>query len=83
ILQRLARGQQGLLAQRRARLQALSAQLRALDPEHTLARGYAVLRDARGRVVSQAGALAVGERVSIDLAQGRVRADVTEIESSR
>lgn len=83
LMQRLTRGQQAWLAERRARLLALSGQLRALDPEHTLARGYAVLRDARGRVVSQAGALAVGESVSIDLAQGRVRADVTDIESSR
>ncbi|OZI74465.1 exodeoxyribonuclease VII large subunit [Bordetella genomosp. 12] len=83
LTRRLVRGQQALLAERRARLQALAAQLRALDPENTLARGYAVLRDAQGQVVSQAAALAPGEGVTIDLAQGRVSADITRIESSR
>ncbi|AHV94011.1 exodeoxyribonuclease VII large subunit [Bordetella holmesii] len=83
LTQRLARGQQALLAERRARLLALAAQLRALDPENTLARGYAIVRDAQGQVISQAGALAVGAAVSIDLAHGRVGADITSIESSR
>ncbi|AZY49412.1 exodeoxyribonuclease VII large subunit [Bordetella avium] len=83
LAQRLLRGQQAGLAERGVRLQALAAQLRALDPEHTLARGYAVLRDAQGRVVSNASALAVGEGVRIDLAQGRVQADITDVQPRR
>ncbi|MFU1979082.1 exodeoxyribonuclease VII large subunit, partial [Bordetella avium] len=75
--------QQAGLAERGVRLQALAAQLRALDPEHTLARGYAVLRDAQGRVVSNASALVVGEGVRIDLAQGRVQADITDVQPRR
>ncbi|QIM72947.1 exodeoxyribonuclease VII large subunit [Bordetella trematum] len=78
LAQRLARAQKASLAQAQARVQAWSGHLRALDPEHTLARGYAVLRDEQGRVVSDAAQLAVGQPVSIDLARGRAGARVTE-----
>ncbi len=77
LAQRLARAQKASLAQAQARVQAWAGHLRALDPEHTLARGYAVLRDEQGRVVSDAAQLSVGQPVSVDLARGRAHASVT------
>lgn len=83
LAQRLGRAHQRLLADRQGRLQTLAAQLRALDPEHTLARGYAVLRDAEGRVVSDAALLSDGQAVSIDLAQGRADAEIKSVQAKR
>ena len=57
----------------------LAAQLRALDPQHTLARGYAIVRDAAGAIVTDAARLAARDRIEIAVARGRIGADVTDI----
>ncbi|CCN05305.1 exodeoxyribonuclease large subunit [Bordetella bronchiseptica Bbr77] len=62
-----------------ARLDTLAAQLRALDPQHTLARGYAIVRDAAGAIVTDAARLAARDRIEIAVARGRIGADVTDI----
>ncbi|WP_340541005.1 exodeoxyribonuclease VII large subunit [Nocardioides sp. GXZ039] len=53
------------------------ARARALSPLATLERGYAVLQDAEGHVVTSVAALSAGEHVSVRVTDGRVHADVT------
>lgn len=53
------------------------ARARALSPLATLQRGYAVLQDADGHVVTSVDGLAAKARVSVRVADGRVRATVT------
>lgn len=65
------------LAAAAAEIQRLHAQAVALSPAHTLERGYAVVRDRKRRVVTDAGALAVGDPFEILLARGRIGATVT------
>jgi exodeoxyribonuclease VII large subunit len=50
-----------------------------LNPVHTLARGYAVARDANGAVIVDAGALAAGQQVSVQFAHGAIDASVLAI----
>jgi exodeoxyribonuclease VII large subunit len=57
------------------------ARARALSPLATLRRGYAVLQDADGHVVTSAGSVAVGAQVSIRVADGRVLATATSSET--
>ncbi|ANN77360.1 exodeoxyribonuclease VII large subunit [Bordetella flabilis] len=68
-----------LLASRRARLEALTAHLRAFDPQHVLARGYAVVRDEQGRVIRDAGSLMAGQNLAVLFSRGD--ADVTVVTS--
>jgi exodeoxyribonuclease VII large subunit len=65
----------------RERMHVLHAhdRLRLLGPAATLERGYAIVQDAEGRVVTRAEAAAPGERVAIRLAQGRLGARVEEV----
>ena len=49
----------------------------ALSPLATLQRGYAVLQDADGHVVTSVGAVSVGAEVSVRVADGRVLATTT------
>ena len=75
----LARGRlalRGHLALRRARLGGLSGKLHALGPEPTLARGYAIVRDTRGRVVHSITQVAPGQRVSAQVHDGQIEAEV-------
>jgi exodeoxyribonuclease VII large subunit len=59
------------------RLTALGDLLESLSFRRVLDRGYAVVRDADGRAVTGAGALAAGDRVAIDFSDGQVGAEIT------
>jgi exodeoxyribonuclease VII large subunit len=57
-------------------LDAIQAQVRALDPTRVLARGWSITRDAGGRVVRSAAGVAVGDELVTTLADGEVRSTV-------
>lgn len=66
---------------RHDRLASLAAQLEALSPAATLARGFSITRDAQGRIVRSATSVRRGEAVSIELARGRIDAEVTSTDT--
>ena len=68
-----------LRLQARNRLAAAGAQLRALDPGNTLARGYAIARDAQGRILRDAASLQPGQALELRFARGGAQAEVTEV----
>ncbi len=53
------------------------ARARALSPLATLQRGYAVLQDAEGHVLTSIAGAPAGAQVSVRVADGRVHAEVT------
>jgi exodeoxyribonuclease VII large subunit len=57
------------------------ARVRALSPLATLRRGYAVLSDAHGTLVSSVDDVAPGQSVRIRVADGRIAAAVEDVES--
>jgi exodeoxyribonuclease VII large subunit len=73
---RLAQAGNALLARRAERLAGLAAHLQHLAPQAVLARGYSITRDEAGRILRDAAAVAAGDRVSVQLANGRLRATV-------
>ncbi|MFT4084342.1 MAG: exodeoxyribonuclease VII large subunit [Nocardioides sp.] len=56
------------------------ARARALSPYATLRRGYAVLQDADGHVLTTTHEVSPGARVSVRVADGRIHADVEQVE---
>lgn len=78
----LRQAQAWRLARSTQSVQALAGRLRALGPQQTLARGYAVVRDGQGRIVRDAAALQYGETLILNFDQGRADASVTRIEPS-
>jgi exodeoxyribonuclease VII large subunit len=73
---RLAGAMGARLERGRARLDALGATLDALSPLRVLDRGYAVARDARGRVLRRVAQFAPGTPFRLTLADGDVAARV-------
>jgi exodeoxyribonuclease VII large subunit len=55
------------------------ARARALSPLETLRRGYAVLQDSDGHVVTSVADVAAGDAVSVRVADGRIHATTTDI----
>lgn len=81
LAERLTAAAGRTLAARDERLEALAAQLAALSPSATLARGFSITRDAQGRIVRDAAQLEPGAAIGIELARGRVEAEVRACES--
>ena len=61
------------------RLGTLEARLGALDPSRALARGYALLTDARGALVAGTDAVRPGERLEARLADGSLALTVEAV----
>jgi len=70
------------LLESRGTLDRRTASLEALSPVAILNRGYALVFDAKGRLVKDAARLNAGDDLSARLARGRVRARVTATERS-
>ncbi len=67
-----------LLERPEATLARSASTLEALSPLKVLGRGYAIVRDGEGHVVSEATRLSVGDKIEAVLAEGTVRATVYE-----
>ena len=70
----------GLVGRDRLRLGALAAQLTQLSPLGVLERGYAIVFDAQGRVLKSAAAVSLGDPIQVQLARGRLEAEVKKKE---
>ncbi len=64
---------------RRAAVSSVSGKLNALSPLATLARGYAVARDARGHALGSVAAFAPGQAFALVLRDGQVGATANTV----
>jgi exodeoxyribonuclease VII large subunit len=75
--ERLRRAPVLAVERKRARLEQAAGRLRALSPTSTLERGYAIVRGDAG-IVRSAAAVAPGERIDVQVADGRFGARIDE-----
>jgi exodeoxyribonuclease VII large subunit len=73
----LSAGIRGSISGAQRRFELAGRTLHAVSPLATLDRGYAIVADAAGKVVQDAGSLTAGDRVETRLARGRFSATVT------
>ena len=69
-----------LLVGKIQRLERLQLQLDERSPLRVLQRGYAICTDAEGNVVSAVNQVAMGSQINVQLARGRLGAEVRGIE---
>jgi len=74
--------QQRMGADKTARLGAVQGQLRALSRSHTLARGYAIVRNGQGEILRQAASLTLGAQLDVTLSEGGITVGVQDIRPS-
>lgn len=79
LQQRLRHSLSHSLAQRKIVYEGLTSQLRQLNPEAILGRGYSIVRDEQNRIVSDAQQLHPGAAVSLIFARGKAIGRVEEI----
>ncbi len=76
---RLARAVERIEEGAAGRLEAAQGLLRTLSPERTVARGYAIIRRADGDVVAGVEGVRAGDRVEVQMRDGRIGARVEEV----
>jgi exodeoxyribonuclease VII large subunit len=72
-----------VLAAKSQFLEKLLVQLQERSPLRLLERGYAICYDAAGKVVKASDQVALGERIRVQLARGRLGAEVRDKEPGR
>lgn len=70
------------LGQRRHRLDGLAAQLELLNPQRTLERGYAILRDEKGQIVRSPAQLQARQNVNVRLAEGSAQVGIASVQAT-
>jgi len=78
LAQSLVKSVRAVQALRLVRVDNFEQHLILLDPKKVLARGYSMVRDASGGVVSDAGQLVIGAELRITFAKGWARTEVKE-----
>jgi exodeoxyribonuclease VII large subunit len=68
------------LRQRREALGALSAQLELLNPQRTLERGYAIVSNAKGKVLHSPGQIRPRDTIVVRLAEGSAEVGVASVQ---
>jgi len=83
LLRRLPAPVPRRLAAAQMALDAAAGRMRTLDPRHTLARGYAIVRDAHGGIVRDAARLEQGQPLALEFARGAADATVEAVRPDR
>lgn len=78
LAQRLVKAMHAAQVQLSGRADRAAQHLILLDPAKVLARGYSMVQDASGAVVSDAEKLAIGEELRITFAKGWARTEVKQ-----
>ena len=76
LAQRLHSAMQARLQRKVQHLDRLGAALEHLNPQATLRRGFAIVRDEHGHIVNAVDALQAGQTVTLDLADGQAAARI-------
>ncbi len=78
--ERLAEAAEDMHASRKNRLAMVAGILNSLSPLKTLARGYSYITNESGELVNAIGKVRMGEKISARVSNGRIIAEVTELE---
>lgn len=81
LARRLGSAAQGLIAGTQRRVDVARSALRGLGPQNTLNRGYAIVTDPVGRILTDAGQAPEGSDIRARLARGTLRAQVRKQEA--
>ncbi|MDR0929308.1 MAG: exodeoxyribonuclease VII large subunit [Oscillospiraceae bacterium] len=79
LLGLLAARVEGVLAAKRLHLSGARGRMEALAPQRVLERGYAVVTDETGRVLTDAAAAREGQAIGVQLAKGALGAQIMEV----
>jgi exodeoxyribonuclease VII large subunit len=82
LKKRLVSSIQQLLTHKEFQLEQQKVLLAAVSPKNTLARGYAIMLDEKGRIIRASNQVQVGDKATVLLHSGRVQVRVEDMQDS-
>ena len=76
----LSTGIRQVFREKQQRLDMTMDRMELLNPIRMLRRGYGIVEDEKGKLVRSAAGMHAGDKLTVILADGRVHADVREVE---
>ena len=80
LSERIDRSMSDILKDRKNRLASSESMLNGLDPNKVLDRGYSMIMDAKGNVITSIGRISVDDDVTIRMRDGKAIASIKEVE---
>ena len=80
LSERIDRSVSDILKDRKNRLVSSESMLNGLDPNKVLDRGYSMIMDAKGNVITSIGRISVDDDVTIRMRDGKAIASIKEVE---
>lgn len=83
LASKLNNSSRATLANELARITNFETSLIAVHPQRVLERGYSMVQNELGEVLTETKQLAVGQKITMNFADGTANADIIEIEKKK
>lgn len=80
LAMRLNSSSQSIISQENSRMAKFEASLKAVHPQRVLERGYSMIQDDSGEVLSKLEQLSIGQNIKMNFADGKAEANIVNLE---
>ena len=80
LVMRLNSSSQSIISQENSRMAKFEASLKAVHPQRVLERGYSMIQDDSGEVLSKLDQLSIGQNIKMNFADGKAEASIVNLE---
>jgi exodeoxyribonuclease VII large subunit len=83
LAMRLNNSTDSIVSQEKSRIAKIEASLNAVHPQRVLERGYSMIQNDDGEVLSKIEQLSVGQNIKMSFADGEAEASIVNLENKR
>lgn len=83
LAMRLNNSSDSILSEEKSRIAKIEASLNAVHPQRVLERGYSMIQNDDGEVLSKIEQLSVGQNIKMSFADGKAEASIVNLENKR
>jgi exodeoxyribonuclease VII large subunit len=83
LAMRLNNSSQSIISQEKSRIAKFEASLNAVHPQRVLERGYSMIQNDEGEVLSKMEQLSIGQNIKMNFADGKAEASIVNLDKKK
>lgn len=83
LTMRLNNSSQSIISQEKSRIAKFEASLNAVHPQRVLERGYSMIQNDEGEVLSKMEQLSIGQNINMNFADGKAEASIVNLDKKK
>lgn len=83
LTMRLNNSSQSIISQEKSRIAKFEASLNAVHPQRVLERGYSMIQNDEGEVLSKMEQLSIGQNINMNFADGKAEANIVNLDKKK